>query len=104
MSRKCSPLVRRYAADRGWHLLSLYQPHHLFRANGRRLSRVAEPGDPWQAIVGDEPDFLTSTITHGGVADTADDAVLAAVPRGDLRRSLTRLEIAVDNLRDCLQK
>lgn len=24
-----------------------YQPEHLFRKNGRKLARVAEPEDPW---------------------------------------------------------
>ncbi len=24
-----------------------YQPEHMFIKNGRKLSRVAEPGDPW---------------------------------------------------------
>lgn len=94
-----SPLVRRYAADRGFPIVSVRQPQHLFVPNGRRLSRCAEPCDPWQATV--QTELLGDTFY--GIGATPDDAVIAAIPRG-LSISLRLCEIAVDNLRDCLQE
>jgi hypothetical protein len=38
--------VRRLEAM-GFERVHAYQPQHLFVKNGRRLERVAEPGDPW---------------------------------------------------------
>ena len=99
-SRKVSPLVRRYAAERGWQIYNVTQPQHLFRRDiERRLSRVADPRDPWWASIQTEP----LGPAFYGVGATPDDAVLAAIPRG-LTESLRLCEIAVDNLRDCLQK
>lgn len=99
--RRVSALVRRYAEDRGFPFITVCQPQHLFdRTAERRLSRVALPADPWQASVSDEQ-YLGET--HYGVGETPDAAVLAAIPH-DIRKSLQRLESAVDNLRDCIQK
>jgi hypothetical protein len=99
--RRVSALVRRYAEDRGYPFITICQPQHLFRRTAeRKHSRVALPVDPWQAIVSDEQ-YLGEA--HYGVGDTPDDAVLAAIPH-DIIKTIRRLEIAVDNLRDCLQK
>lgn len=106
--RRVSHLVESYALERGWHVLSLYQPPWLFVPNGRRLTRCAEPCDPWQATIGNSPSYLEATDTRTGVGATADDAVLAAMPEpgiaDDLLAAMRRLEVAVDSLRDCLQK
>jgi hypothetical protein len=104
MNRNINALVRRYAADRGWHILSVCQPQHLFRKDPeRRHSRVAAPTDPWQAAVGDAENQLYSHDVRYGVGATPDDAVIAAIPRS-VQDSLRRCEIAVDNLRDCLSE
>jgi hypothetical protein len=100
--RRVSALVRRYAEDRGFPFISICQPAHLFVDNGRRLKRCAEPCDPWQAAICSEKYALWAPIYYG-IGVTPDDAVLAAIPHG-LRFALARLETAVDNLRDCLQK
>lgn len=101
--RRVSALVRQYAADHGFPFISVCQPQHLFRKDvERRLSRVALPADPWQARITSER-YALDAPTHYGVGATPDDAVLAAIPR-DLKSALSRCELAVDNLRDCLQK
>lgn len=101
--RRVSALVRRYAEDRGLPYISINQPQHLFRKDvERRLSRVAMPGDPFQAALCSEKYALWAPI-HYGVGATPDEAVLAAIPHG-LAVALARCELAVDNLRDCLQK
>jgi hypothetical protein len=97
MSRKASPLVRSYAETRGWHVTSLYQtPLHATR-------RCAEPSDPWVAVLTDSPSALTATKALRAVADTADAAVLAAIP-SDLLAAIRRCELAIDSLHGCLQK
>jgi hypothetical protein len=99
--RRVSALVRRYAEDRGFPYITISQPQHLFRKDlWRKFDRVAVLGDPFQAIVSTER-FMGEP--HYGVGVTADEAVLAAIPR-DLRSALARCETAVDSLRDCLQK
>jgi hypothetical protein len=98
--RRVSALVRRYAEDRGFPFITIRQPQHLFVENGRRLKRCAEPCDPWQAVISSER-FLGEP--YYGIGATPDDAVLAAIPC-DLISALRRCEIAVDSLRDCLQK
>ena len=106
--RRVTALTERYAYERGWHILSLYQPPWLFPNDGRRLTRCAIPSDPWQATIGNSPSYLQATDTRTGVAATADDAVLAAMPEpgiaDDLLAAMKRLELAGDSLRDCLQK
>lgn len=97
---KASALVRRYVADRGWHLILLYQHP---QTDSRKLSRVALPTDPWHAIIADQPSALAAETAYHGHGATADAAVLAAIPH-DLLESLRRCETAVDNLHDCLQK
>jgi hypothetical protein len=101
--RKVSELVERYAADRGWHVISLYQPPWLFVPNGRRLTRCAEPCDPWLARLGNGECYLFSDQTCEGVGATPDAAVLAAIPH-DLKAALRRCELAVDSLHDCLSE
>lgn len=103
MSRKVSALVRRYVADRGWHILSVSQPSYLFPDDGRRLKRCCVPSDPWQATIGDRESYFFARDVRHGQGATADDAVLAAIP-SDLLSALRRCEEAVDSLRDCLQK
>jgi hypothetical protein len=98
--RRVSALVRRYAEDRGFPFISVRQPQHLFRKDDRKHARVGMPGDPWQAVISTER-FLGEP--YYGIGATPDDAVLAAIPR-DLVSALRRCEIAVDSLRDCLQK
>lgn len=101
--RRVSALVRRYAEERGFPYISINQPQHLFqRGVERRLSRVAIKGDPFQATICAEKYALWAPI-HYGVGATPDEAVLAAIPHG-LMAALARCELAVDNLRDCLQK
>jgi hypothetical protein len=101
--RRVSAFVRRYAEDRGFPYISINQPQHLFqRGVERRLSRVAIKDDPFQATICAEKYALWAPI-HYGVGATPDEAVLAAIPRG-LMVALARCELAVDNLRDCLQK
>jgi hypothetical protein len=101
--RRVSALMRRYAEDRGFPHISICQPQHLFRKDvDRRLSRVALAVDPWQARICAEKYCLASPVFYG-VGATPDAAVLAAIPR-DLISALRRCEVAVDSLRDCLQK
>lgn len=101
--RRVSALVRQYAADHGFPFISICQPQHLFRRDvERRLSRVALPCDPWQAHVSAER-YSIHGESHYGIGATPDEAVIAAIPR-DLMSALRRCELAVDNLRDCLQK
>jgi hypothetical protein len=100
--RRVSALVCQYAADHGFPVISVCQPAHLFRKDvERRLSRVALPCDPWQARLA--PERFSLFDWRYGVGATPDEAVLAAIPR-DLKSALSRCEVAVDNLRDCLQK
>lgn len=101
--RRVSPLVRQYAEDRGWYVRSLWQPPWLFPDDGRRLKRCAIPSDPWWANLGDHPSALEGKRCAYGAGATPDEAVLAAIPP-DLLAAIKRLERAVDNLRDCLQK
>jgi hypothetical protein len=99
--RKVSALVRQYAADHGFPFISVCQPQHLFdKTAWRKHGRVAIPVDPWQAIVSNER-FMGDT--RYGIGATPDEAVLAAIPH-DLKSALRRCEVAVDSLRDCLQK
>lgn len=101
--RRVSALVRRYAEDHGLPFITVSQPQHLFRRDlWRKFDRVAVKGDPFQASLCAEKYALWAPI-HYGVGDTPDDAVLAAIPH-DLISALGRCEMAVDNLRDCLQK
>jgi hypothetical protein len=98
--RRVSALVRRYAEDHGLPFIAVCQPQHLFLAGERKHAHVALPTDPWQAIVSDQP-FMG--VRHYGVGATPDAAVIAAIPH-DLMSALRHCEIAVDSLRDCLQK
>lgn len=98
--RRVSALVRRYAEDHGFPFITVRQPQHLFERDDRKLKNVALAGDPWQATVSDEKYFGQ---LRYGVGATPDEAVLAAIPR-DLISALRRCEVAVDSLRDCLQK
>lgn len=101
--RRVSALVRRYAEDRGFPYITISQPQHIFRKDlWRKFERVAVQGDPFQAIVCTEKYALWGEL-HYGIGATPDDAVLAAIPR-DLKSALRRCEVAVDSLRDCLQK
>ncbi len=100
---KISALVSRYAEDRGWHIISINQPLHLFPDDGRKLKRVSIPSDPWQVCLADKPNHLEATLIRFATGATADDAVIAAIP-SDLRAAMRRLEIELDNLCDCLQK
>jgi hypothetical protein len=100
--RRVSALVRQYAADHGFPCISVCQPQHLFRKDvERRLARVASPADPWQARL--SPERFSLFEWRYGIGATPDEAVLAAIPH-DLKSALSRCELAVDNLRDCLQK
>ena len=100
-TNKVSLRVRQIVELRGLHLHTICQPQHLFRKDiERRLSRVADPRDPWWA--GISTDRFMGHVTYG-IGATPDEAVLAALP-SDLRAALRRLEVAVDSLRDCLQK
>jgi hypothetical protein len=102
--RKVTPLVQRYAAERGWHIISVCQPQHLFNKSiQRRHANVADPRDPWQVTLADDPSVLAASNIRYSVGATADDAVIAGVPR-DLMSAIRRCEKAIDNLRDCLQK
>jgi hypothetical protein len=101
--RRVSALVRRYADERGFPYITISQPQHLFRKDlWRKFERVAVPGDPFQAHIHVER-FCLGGDSYYGVGATADEAVLAAIPR-DLKSALRRCEAAVDSLRDCLQK
>jgi hypothetical protein len=101
--RRVSALVRRYAEDRGFPFISISQPQHIFRKDlYRKFDRVAVKGDPFQAQIHTER-FVLGGESHYGIGDTADAAVLAAIPH-DLKSALARCEVAVDSLRDCLQK
>lgn len=48
----------------GFERAHAYQPQHLFVKNGRKLERVAEPGDPWLifATIGDR--CLSAVAAH----------------------------------------
>lgn len=103
MQRRVSARVREIAELRGWHIRQVWQPPFLFPDDGRRHKRVAVPSDPWRAALGDSAcPFSGRRMIHGQGA-TPDEAVLAAIP-SDLRSAMARLGLAVDSLRDCLQK
>lgn len=87
----------------GWYVRMLWQPPWLFPDDGRKLKRCSVPTDPWFAYLSDDPEPLADGRTIQGEGATADAAVLAAIPY-DLRAAMARLEIELDNLRDCLQK
>lgn len=100
-SSRVSALTRRYIADHGLHLGELHQPQWKFRRDvDRKHSRVALPCDPWRAVLSTERYFGER---FEGYGDTPDEAVLNAMPKG-MRAAMARLEVAVDSLRDCLQK
>lgn len=100
-TNRVSSQVRYSVELRGLFIVTLCQPHHLFRKDiERRHSRVADPRDPWWAGVSTER--FMGHVTYG-IGATPDEAVLAAIP-SDLRAALRRCELAVDSLRDCLQK
>lgn len=87
----------------GWHVRQIWQPPWLFPNDGRRLKNCAIPSDPWWAYLGDHPEPLCGNRCVHGSGATQDEAVLAAIP-SDLRAAMARLEVEIDNLRDCLQK
>lgn len=51
----------------------VYQPQHLFRPNGRKHTRCADPGDPWLmfATLGD--------VVYQGIGDTPGQAADAVI-------------------------
>lgn len=77
--------------EAGLSVLSLYQPP-TFR-DGRKLTRVAEPADPWLAVLHDGRHVLLATRMAHGRGSTADEAILSAI--GD---APVRLEREIDNL------
>lgn len=100
--KKLTAATRARLEATGWHVAILTQPARLFPNDGRRHKNVAIPSDPWWAYLTSEC-FPNYGRVCQGYGPTADAAVLAAIPP-DLRGAMRRLEIAVDNLRDCLQK
>ena len=100
---KVSALTRRYAEERGWFVIKICQPEHLFPKDGRKLNRVPIPTDPWLAAIGDRENYLEATHVRHAKGASPDDAVLAAIPH-DIRASMRRLEMELDNLGACLQK
>lgn len=92
--------ARQIAEARGWHVRILWQRPV---SDGRRLKNCVIPSDPWFAYLAESADPLAAGRVAYGSGDTAEAAVLAAIPP-DLRAAMRRLEAAVDSLRDCLQK
>lgn len=76
-----------------------YQPQHLFIPNGRRLTRVAEPGDPWMVTLNrmDRVPWADGGAVVTAVGATFQDALDAAIPDG-LTASMLRAERAIDRL------
>lgn len=81
-----------------------YQPQHLFIPNGRRLTRVAEPADPWMVTLNrmDRVPWADGGTVATAVGATFEDAVDAAMPRG-LKASMLRAERAIDRLVETLR-
>lgn len=81
-----------------------YQPESLFIKNGRKLARVAEPGDPWMVTLNrlDRVPWADGGTVATAVGATFEDAVDAAMPRG-LKASMLRAERAIDRLVETLR-
>lgn len=76
-----------------------YQPQHLFVPDGRRLTRVAEPGDPWYVSLCrmDRVLWADGATVATATAATFDDAIYAAMPTG-ITAAMLRAERAIDRL------
>lgn len=81
-----------------------YQPQYLFTPNGRKLTRVAEPGDPWHVSLCrmDRVLWADGGTVATAVGATFEDAVDAAIPRG-LKASMLRAERAIDRLMETMR-
>lgn len=81
-----------------------YQPEHLFIKNGRRLTRVAEPGDPWSVTLCrmDRVSWVDGYTVSAAVGATFEEAVEKAMPVG-LTAATLRLERAVDRLLETIR-
>ncbi len=76
-----------------------YQPEHMFIKNGRKLSRVAEPGDPWFVTLRrmDRVILAEGSTVSTATGSTFAEAIEVAIPRG-VKASLLRAERAIDRL------
>jgi len=94
---KLPPAIRAklVARDLDFHA---YQPTHLFR-EARRLSLVAEPGDPWcVTIYRRGSTSWQDDIVGRAIADTLTEAFEVAMGSGDLKGALGRLEAGIEAL------
>lgn len=81
-----------------------YQPQHLFIPNGRRLTRVPEPTDPWFVTLSrmDRVTWADGSTVATAIGATFEDALDAAIPRA-LKASMLRAERAIDRLLETLR-
>lgn len=81
-----------------------YQPEHLFLKNGRKLNRVAEPGDPWLVTLCrmDRIVLQDGYTVSTAIGATFAEAVDRAMPEG-LKASMLRAERAIDRLVETLR-
>lgn len=87
----------------GLKVANAYQPESLFVKDGRKLSRVAIPADPWFVMLARRDTVLWADDAQIGSAQGADfnAAVAAALPTG-LRAAMLALETACAALTESL--
>ncbi len=73
-----------------------YQPQHLFAPNGRKLNKVAEPGDPW--VVFATTGGKTFSATAATPREAASTIVIAAT-----MPSFAALAAELDKLMEALR-
>lgn len=101
MARPKIHLTTRESLDRsGYRVGTIWQKP---QADGRRLTRVAEPGDPWIVCLY-LPDPRAPSASwfakelRWGEGETADAAILGALPKPGLLGSYRALEQEMDRL------
>lgn len=99
--------TRRALHENNFFVGSLWQPESLFPDDGRRLKRVAQPGDPWIAQIfypdhyfeNGKPCPWWPLFIQWGRGDTADAAVADALRKArGLEGRMRKLEAALDFL------
>ena len=105
MSRpKLSSIHAARLSELGLKLGLCFQPEWLFVPNGRKLKRVAEPGDPWSVnlVRRDRSILQSGHLVATATGATFEEAVESAIPTG-LVASMLRLESSVGRLTETIR-
>lgn len=101
---RLDPAIAARLNDMGLKVGLAYQPESHFIKNGRKLTHVAESGDPWSVTILRRNCVLWADGAQVGraLAATFEDAVEAAIPTG-LLSSAMRLDHAVEELTEAIR-